>query len=452
MQELLEKINSRQAVIGVIGLGYVGLPISMLYARKFRVVGYDVDAQVIHSLVHGLPIRNIVLPTTLSSLTGKAFFPTSQESKLNECDIFVICVPTPLGARNEPDLNAVQEAAKLVSRQLRKGSLVILESTTFPGTTDSVLIPILEESGMRAGLDFYVAYSPERIDPGRRDIELEKIPKVVGGHDRNSIVLARRLLEACFEKVVSVKDCRTAEATKMLENIFRAVNIALVNELTLALEKMDINSWDVIEAASTKPFGFMPFHPGPGIGGHCIPLDPYYFSYAAKQAGVLTRFIELAGEVNSFMPFHVVELLGSGLQVAGKNLRGSRVAVLGLSYKRNISDTRESPSAAVINEIVRQGGSVTTYDPLAEGIPTESGFFHSYTSAESALENADAVVLLVDHSAFQELPRTTFQNLMRQIPVLVDCRNVFATPPPGTLYIGLGKPGTSQTDTASAPV
>src|SRR6266540_275049 len=451
MQELLEKISSGRAVVGVIGLGYVGLPLSMINAKKFEVVGYDIDTHVIHNLVQGLSTVYGVLPATLASFIGKTFFPTSQESDLEKCDIFMICVPTPLGARNEPDLNALRGASRLVGRHLRKGTLVILESTTYPGTTDSVVVPILEERGMRAGLDFFVAYSPERIDPGRADVELESIPKIVGGHDGNSAIVARRFLQACFKTVVTVKDCRTAEATKMLENIFRAVNIALVNELTLALEKMDINVWDVIEAASTKPFGFMAFRPGPGIGGHCIPLDPYYFSYAAKQVGVLTRFIELSGEVNSFMPFHVVKLLRSAVRAAGKNLKGSSIAVLGLSYKRNVSDTRESSSAKVIEEIVRQGGTVKTYDPLAKGIQTESGFFQSATSVESALEGADAVVFLVDHSTFQGLPTTIFQNSMRRNPVVVDCRNIFDAPPPGTLYVGLGKRGNAQTDTPSTP-
>jgi|SRR2546426_4242082 len=452
MQKLLEKISFGKAVVGVIGLGYVGLPLSMLSARKFKVVGYDTDTGLVHNLIRGLSEANGVSPETLASCVGKSFFPTSRESDLEECDIFAICVPTPLGAHNEPDLSALRDAARLVARHLRNGALVVLESTTYPGTTDSVLVPILETSGMRAGRDFHVAYSPERLDPGRKDVELERIPKIVGGHDANSTTVACEFLKACFEKVVPVKDCRTAEATKMLENVFRAVNIALVNELTLALEKMDINVWDVIEAASTKPFGFMAFWPGPGIGGHCIPLDPYYFSYAAKRVGVLTRFIELSGEVNSFMPFHVLELVSRALRAAGKRLNGSRIAVLGLSYKRDISDTRESPSGKVIEEIVRQGGSVKAYDPFAKGIQTESGFFQSSTSVESALEDADAAVVLVNHSVFDGLPASIFEASMKPNPVVVDCRNVYAVPPPGTVYIGLGKQGSAQTDMTDTAV
>jgi len=449
MQELLEKISSGRAVVGVIGLGYVGLPFSMLNARKFKVVGYDIDTNVIHGLSQGLSVEDSVPPGSLGSFLGKTFFPTSNESDLNACDIFVICVPTPLGVHNEPDLNALREAARLVARHLRKGALAILESTTYPGTTDSVLVPILEDTGMKAGLDFYVAYSPERIDPGRADVEVETIPKIVGGNDENSTVVACQFLQASFKKVVPVSDCRTAEATKMLENIFRAVNIALVNELTLALEKMDINAWDVIEAASTKPFGFMPFRPGPGIGGHCIPLDPYYFAYAARRVGVPTRFIELSGDVNSFMPFHVVRLLSGALRVVGKKLSGSHVAVLGLSYKPNVSDTRESPSAKVIDEIVRQGGAVETYDPLANGIQTESGYFHSASSIEIALRDADATVVLVDHSTFKELSESVFESLMGPNPVVLDCKNVFNAAPPGTFFVGLGKPVSRQTQPAS---
>ena len=452
MQNLREKISSGQAVVGVIGLGYVGLPLSLLNARKFKVVGYDIDTDLVHNLRQGHSEANGVSPANLVSIVGRAFFPTSQESDLEKCDIFVICVPTPLGAHNEPDLSAVCDAARLVSRHLRKGALVILESTTYPGTTDSLLVPILEEGGMKAGRDFYVAYSPERIDPGRKDVELEMIPRVVGGHDKNSTIIACEFLQASFERIVAVTDCRTAEATKMLENIFRAVNIALVNELALALERMNISVWEVIEAASTKPFGFMAFWPGPGIGGHCIPLDPYFFSYAAKQVGVLTRFIELSGDVNSFMPFHVVELLIGALRRAGKNLKGSRIAVLGLSYKSNVSDTRESPSVKVIDEIVRHGGIVKTFDPLAKGIQTESGFFQSATSIKSALRDADAAVILVNHSAFDGVPATIFQTSMGPNPVVVDCRNVYTVPPPGTVYVGLGKQGGAQTSTTDTAV
>ncbi len=452
MEELLEKISSGKAVVGIVGLGYVGLPAAMLTAEKFKVVGYDIDLKRIRRLVQGGSPVDGVPPAKVASVLDKAFFPTSRESDMDICDIFVICVPTPLGPRNEPDLSALVDASLLVTRHLRPGTLVILESTTYPGTTESVLVPILEQTGMTVGVEFYVAYSPERIDPGRTDLHLASIPKVVGGFDENSTAVASRFLGMLFEAVVPVKDCRTAEATKMLENVFRAVNIALVNELTLALEKMDIDIWDVIRAASTKPYGFMAFWPGPGIGGHCIPLDPYYFSYAAKRVGILTRFIELSGDVNAFMPYHVLHLLEAALRSAGKSLRGARIAILGLSYKRDVSDTRESPSAKVIDEILRRGATIEVYDPLAKEISTSNGSFRSTTSAELALKDSDAALLLVDHTLFKGIPETIFQRVMKPIPVVVDCRNFFASPLPGTVFVGLGKPGTASPDRPRIPV
>jgi len=377
MQNLEDLIDSGKAVVGIVGLGYVGLPLSMLMARKFKVVGYDVDESLVVDINKGKSRVEDVPQSVLGAFLGRSFFATSREEDLEACDVFIVCVPAFLLADGIPDLDAVHKASSMVGRHLRQGSLIILQTTTFPGTTDAVMVPILEEGGLKAGPDFYVAYSPERSDPGRRNIELSEIPRVVGGFDAKSTIIATRFLQRSFEKVVVVRDCRTAEAVKMLENIFRAVNIALVNELSVAFERMDIDAWEVIDAAATKPFGFMAFHPGPGIGGHCIPLDPFYFSYAAKRVGVMTRFIDLSGAVNSFMPYHVLELLVRALSRAGKQLRAARVAVLGLSYKPHISDTRGSLSVRVIEEVARRGGVVKAYDPFAAQVQTEFGVVHS---------------------------------------------------------------------------
>ena len=439
MKDHIEKINQKEAVIGVVGLGYVGLPLSVAFAKKFKVHSFDVDVELIEELKQGKSRVEDVPDSLLSSILGKSLFPTSDESVLSECDFIVICVPTPLTESKEPDLRHIKGACEVIQRSLRKGQFIILESTTYPGTTDSVVVPILEKSGLKAGRDFGVAYSPERIDPGNKEFTLETTPRVVGGINGECTVIAQKLYESIVNRVIPVRDCRTAEATKLLENIFRNVNIAMINEMALIFEKMDINTWEVIEAASSKPYGFLAFYPGPGVGGHCIPLDPFYMSYRAKQFGLTARFIELGGEVNAFMRFHVVNLLVGGLSRTGKTLKESVIAVLGLAYKPNINDTRESPAKKVIEEILLRGGTIRVYDPFVTHIETEAGIFQSGENVEDTLRDADAVILLVDHDVLREINSEVFSEYMNTTPVIVDTRNILEKPHRDIVYIGLGK-------------
>jgi UDP-N-acetyl-D-glucosamine dehydrogenase len=327
-----------------------------------------------------------------------------------------------------------------VASFLRKGQFIILESTTYPGTTDEAVVPTLAETGLRPGVDFGVAYSQERIDPGNKSYPVDKIPKVVGGITPECTEIAAALYGTIIATVHKVRDCKTAEACKILENTFRSVNIALVNELSLILEEMGIDIWEVIEAAKTKPFGYMPFYPGPGIGGHCIPLDPYYLAYKARRYGFFSRFIDLAGEVNDFMRIHTVNLIEAGLRTIGKEIRGSNIAILGLAYKKDIDDSRESPSKKVIEELVSLGGVIRAYDPYVKMAETRVGTIKSLKSLNEALKDADCAAFLVDHTAFR---RVKAQQLKKQMdhPIIIDTRNLFRREDlEGLTYLAIGKP------------
>jgi len=346
-------------------------------------------------------------------------------------------VPTPLREDKTPDLSYVKDAARTVGRILRRGQFVILESTTYPGTTEEVLIPILEEeSGLKVIEDFGVAYSPERIDPGNKRYKIENTPKVVGGLTPEFTELASMLYGSVIEKIVPVKDCKTAEAVKMLENVFRNVNIALVNELALIFEKMGIDIWEVIEAAKTKPYGFMAFYPGPGVGGHCIPVDPYYLSYRAKQFGIIPRFIETAGEINNYMPVHTVNLAETGLRKIGRKIRGAKVAVLGLAYKADISDTRESPAIKIIEELIERGAQVKVYDPYVKSVRTKFGTFRVTETLEDILKWSDCVIFVTDHSLFKEKMEEILKIFGETSTkkVIVDSRNIFEKVSPSTFF------------------
>jgi len=439
VEGLRSKIRSRKAVIGVIGLGYVGLPLSILFAEDFRVYGFDTNSALIKNLQEGNSHVDDVPDSSLRSLAGKSLHLTNDDSQLEICDFLIVSVPTPVTESNEPDLDSVQRAGEMVAKHLKRGQFVILESTTYPGTTRDLLVPTLESTGLRAGEDFGVAYSPERVDPGNSAFRTANTPKVVGGINQECTEIAAALFASVVESVVPVTSCEVAEASKMLENVFRAVNIALINEMTLMLDRLDIDVWEVIAAASTKPFGFMSFYPGPGIGGHCIPLDPFYMSYRAKQVGFITRFIELSGEINEFMKFHVVNLVVEGLQRAGKEVRSATISVFGLSYKRNIRDTREAPAKKIIEELFKRGCKIRVFDPIAKGIETNAGKFQTELSVEDALKGADALVLLTDHSVFEGLDRIGFESLMSGTPVIVDTRNLIKTAPNDSILIGLGK-------------
>ncbi len=361
--ELKEKIELKQANVGVIGLGYVGLPLIIEFVKAgFCVTGFDIDETKVISLKSGKSYIKHINAESIETILDR-FEPTTDFSKLPDMDAIVICVPTPLNKNREPDMSYVFDTTRTIAKFLRKGQLVSLESTTYPGTTDVDVRGILEETGLKAGTDFYLAFSPEREDPNNKDFRTRTIPKVVGGYNRESLEVAKALYDQIVEKTVPVSSTRVAEATKILENTFRAVNIALVNELKVTFMKMGINIWEVIEAAKTKPFGYMPFYPGPGLGGHCIPIDPFYLTWKAREYGVSTRFIELAGEINTSMPDFVVQRVMEALNASGKPLKGAKVLLLGLAYKANVDDYRESPSFQLMEKLEEKGAIVSYNDP-----------------------------------------------------------------------------------------
>ena len=437
MQNLLSKIRDQNAEIGIIGQGYVGLPLAMAFAKKFTVFGYDVCSDTVEHLRAGKSHIQDVTDDEISRYLGRTFLPTSDPEDLRRCDILIICVPTPLSEDKIPDLSYIKSACTTIKTILHPGQFVILESTTYPGTTDEVVVPILEETGLVAGSDFGVAYSPERVDPGNKNFPIDKLPTVVGGINAECTEVAGALYGSVMERIVPVRDARTAEAVKMVENIFRNVNIALVNEMALIFERMGIDTWEVIDAAATKPYGFMPFYPGPGIGGHCIPLDPYYMSYRAKKYGFIPRFIETSGEINEFMKMHVINLAERGLRKVGKRLYGAKITIMGLAYKKNINDPRESPAIKIIEELVNLGAEVRVYDPFVPSLVTKTGVFASAGSVEESLSGAECAVFLVDHDLFRGISVETMKGLMAS-PVVVDGKNLFAGGE-GIVYLGIGK-------------
>ncbi|RKY20341.1 MAG: nucleotide sugar dehydrogenase [Planctomycetota bacterium] len=422
-KELPDRVADRSAAVAVLGLGYVGLPLALTAAEKgFRTVGFDVSRRRVEELLSGrMGVKTAGEERLRKALESGLFRPTWEEAELREADVFVICVPTPLDRYRRPDLGYVRSAGEAAARALRPGVLVSLESTTYPGTTEEVLVPLLEKTGLVAGEDFEVCYSPEREDPGNPRYSTSNIPKVVGADTERGRRWATAFYSALVSEVVPVSSCKAAEATKILENVYRAVNISLVNELKVIYERMGIDIWEVIRAAATKPFGFQAFYPGPGMGGHCVPVDPFYLSHKAKSIGVSARFIELAGKINRDMPGYVVERLGEALAERGKELRGSRVLVLGLAYKPDVPDTRESPALAVMRKLKRLGARVEYYDPLVPEMPEEGGLRSPRRSVES-VEGAgpfDAGILVTAHSSFD------YEALYRALPLIVDTRNAF---------------------------
>ncbi len=434
-EDLESKIESCSAKLCVLGLGYVGLPLSMLFSAKFQVIGYDQDPARVEQLIEGVSyIKDVPQETLADRLHSDRFHPTTDEKDLTDCDIYIICVPTPLNEEKYPDLSFLETACDIISKHLSNGNLVILESTTYPGTTDDVMVPLLERSGLKGGDDFFAAFSPERVDPGSQDFKIETTPKVVGGITEASTDLAFALYNSVMKAdVIPVSNCKIAEASKILENIFRGVNIALINEMALIFEKMGINTWEVIHAAATKPFAFMPHYPGPGIGGHCIPLDPYYLSYEARKFGVIPRFIELSGEINEFMKIHTVNKVREGLNRLDKKLADSKIMIMGVAYKKDISDTRESPAVTIIEELVRAGAEVRIYDPFVDSISTKAGQFES---AELDFDDIDCLVFITDHTEFKNISAERLKN-----KVVIDCRNIFdESKLQDVIYLGLGKP------------
>lgn len=425
---LLDRIHSRQAIVGIIGQGYVGLPLALVFAEAgFPVVGLDLDSAKVEALNRGESyIKHIGADRVAQAVRGGKFRATTDFDELKACDAVLICVPTPLGQHREPDLSFVLDSAKAVAQRLRKGQLIVLESTTYPGTTDEDVLPVLEATGLKTPDDFLLAFSPEREDPGNPRFHTKIIPKVVGGVNHASTGVAVALYERAVDKVIAVSSSRVAESSKLLENIFRSVNIALVNELKMTFDRMGIDIWEVIEAAKTKPFGFTPFYPGPGLGGHCIPLDPFYLSWKAAEYGIWTRFIELAGEINANMPHYVVDKTIKALNEEGKSIKGAKVLVLGLSYKEDIDDDRESPSYEIIELLQDTGARVAYCDPF---FPTaRPGRKHklqmtSIPCTPEAFGGYDAVVLSTGHKPFRQ------SLLYANVRLLVDTRNAVQLPP-----------------------
>jgi UDP-N-acetyl-D-glucosamine dehydrogenase len=429
VSELKIKIEQRRARVAIIGLGYVGLPLALLYTeQKFPVTGFDIDQRKISTLMQGGSYIVRILASEIQQARSHGLEATSDYARLAEMDAIIICVPTPLNEYHEPDLSYITDTAKSIAPHLRAGQLVVLESTTYPGTTEEVLIPILEKgnkqglkaarSGTSNGQEIYVAFSPEREDPGNQTVARRDIPKVVGGLDSQASDLAAALYGAIFNRVVLVSSPAAAEMTKLLENIYRCVNIALVNELKLLSLRMGLDIWEVIEAASTKPFGFQAFYPGPGLGGHCIPVDPFYLSWKAKEWDFRTRFIELAGEINIGMPYHVLDSVAKALNQRKKALNGAKVLVLGLAYKKDIDDLRESPSLTIIELLQKQGAEVSYNDPY---FPTVGkGRKYDLQMKCVPVENLaqyDCVLIVTDHSDYD------YQRIVRESQLVVDTRN-----------------------------
>jgi UDP-N-acetyl-D-glucosamine dehydrogenase len=431
--DFLNKIEDKSAVVGIIGLGYVGLPLGLEFANKdFKVIGFDLDESKIQFLSKGKSYIKHISSDRIKKffVDKKNFTVTSDFSRLPEVDAIIICVPTPLNEHREPDMSFIENTAYMIQKYLRKGQLVSLESTTYPGTTDEILLPLFEsapkvQSGLppfRVGKDFYLAFSPEREDPNNANYNTSTIPKVVGGVTPNCLKFAQALYNQIIVKTVPVSSTRAAEATKILENVYRSVNIALMNELKMVFDRMGIDVWEVIEAASTKPFGFHPFYPGPGLGGHCIPIDPFYLTWKAREFEINTKFIELAGEINTYQPFYVVERSIEALNNHMKALNGAHVLILGASYKKDIDDMRESPSLKLIELFREKGAHVEYNDPYIPKLPKTRKYNLHMDSVELTKENLkkyDLVVLSTDHTDYD------YKLIFDSAKLILDTRNAF---------------------------
>ncbi len=422
MRDLLETIEKKEAVVGIIGLGYVGLPLLIRFGEAgFPLIGFDVDSRKVNSLLHGEGyIKHIPIDPVNAFLARKQLDVTIGFERLREADCIIICVPTPLTDKMEPDLRYVAGTTDVIAAHLRPGQLVVLESTTYPGTTEELVLSKLQQTGLQVGKDFYLAFSPEREDPGNKNFSTGNIPKVVGGVTPACLERAKALYQYAVSQVVPVSSTRVAELTKLLENIYRSVNIALVNELKVLGQKMGIDIWEVIEAASSKPFGFTPFYPGPGLGGHCIPIDPFYLSWKAREYDFATRFIELAGEINVSMPYYVLDRLMHALNERSKCLKGAKILVLGMAYKKDIDDDRESPSYVVTELLLKNGAEVyynDPYIPRLKPIRKYNFAMESLPLTEELLQGMDAVMILTDHSSYD------YQWIVDNSALVIDTRN-----------------------------
>ena len=420
MPNLEQKLKNKTAVIGIVGLGYVGLPLALAFSKAgFKVLGFDIQQKRVDLVNKGQSYIADVSSASLSAVVAtKDLEATTDQSRIKEVDAICICVPTPLTKTKDPELSYVISESETVSKYLQPGQLVVLESTTYPGTTREVMLPILERSGLKAGKDFYLAFSPERVDPGSKNFNIKNTPKVVGGIDSKSTKLAELLYSQVADVVVTVSSPEVAEMTKVFENVFRNVNIALVNELTLLCEKMGISVWEVIDAAATKPFGYMPFYPGPGIGGHCIPLDPYYLANKAREYDFHTRFIELAADINEQMPYYVVSRIMEALNAKGKSLKGANILMLGVAYKRDVEDTRESPSLKLIQLLREKGANVRYNDPYVANIKVSESTMTSVELTDKRLSKADCVVIATDHTCYD------YKDIAKKASLVFDTRGV----------------------------
>jgi len=420
IDELRTKIKDKTANIGIIGLGYVGLPLAVEFAKaSFNVTGFDNDKNKVTQIKKGLSyILDVSSGDVKDLVSSNRLIATSQKKLLNKMDVIIICVPTPLRKTKEPDISFILSVTKDIANNLRKGQLIVLESTTYPGMTEEVILPRLGGNGLKVGRDLYIAFSPERVDPGNKRYKTKDIPKVVGGITEACMTLTRILYSQIIKEVIIVSNTRSAEMVKLLENTFRSVNIGLINELALMCNKMDLDIWEIIDAAKTKPFGFMPFYPGPGLGGHCLPCDPQYLSWKARSHGFEARFIELAEEINSHMPHYVVDKIMTALNEHKKALKGSRILVIGVTYKKDINDLRESPALTIIKSLIEKKAKVQYHDPLVSNFKIDSLSLRSVTLTKEGIASNDCVVIITDHSSLD------YRLIVENASLVLDTRNV----------------------------
>jgi UDP-N-acetyl-D-glucosamine dehydrogenase len=420
ISNLISKIQNRDACIAVIGLGYVGLPLVIRFSEKgFKVIGFDIDEEKVQELNDGESYLRHIPASAIAAAADNGFTATSDWEKISDCDAILICVPTPLNPQKEPDLQYIRGTVDFIKSHLRAGQLLILESTSYPGTTDEELVPIAKKRGFTVGEDFFVGFSPEREDPGNTTFTIKEIPKVVSGVTDNCLNVVDTLYSSIVERTVPVSSTRVAEMTKLLENIHRAVNIGLVNELKIVADKMDIDIFEVIDAAATKPFGFTPYYPGPGLGGHCIPIDPFYLTWKAREYGIHTRFIELAGEINTAMPVYVVQKISEALAQNGKNLQGAKVLILGVAYKKNVDDIRETPAFRIIELLQEKKAKVDYHDPYVQQLHQTRDYNFQMSSIDLSAETLagyDLVILTTDHDVFD------YDLILQNAKCIVDTR------------------------------
>jgi UDP-N-acetyl-D-glucosamine dehydrogenase len=421
--QLVEKISKKKANVGIIGMGYVGLPLLLRFWEEgFHILGFDVDSKKVASLKKGKSYLKSISSSRISQLVRSGRFDATDDfSRLREPDCIVICVPTPLTEKMEPDLQYIEKTTDAIQKELRKGQLIVLESTSYPGTTEEFVLPLLESTGLKVGKNFFLAFSPEREDPGNKQFTTQQIPKVVAGITPSCQKVAVSLYHQIIRKVIPVSSPRVAELTKLLENIYRSVNIALVNELKMLADRMGIDIWEVIEAASTKPFGFSPFYPGPGMGGHCIPIDPFYLSWKAKEYDFTTRFIQLAGEVNISIPYYIVSKISDALNERKKSIKGSKILILGVAYKKDVDDARESPALAIMDLLRKKGATILYHDPYIPVLPSFRKYLFKLKSSPLTprlLGSIDAAVVVTDHTSVD------YEGVAKHVPLLIDTRNV----------------------------